>query len=100
MVYLMTTDGQHVIVLEPESVDKLQARSFVHTPDNAVLIAATNDADWLGAQLIKHADDLTPNLIIKLIEESQQRPVVRTSNTRHPEIQVIKKGKVLHGHDA
>lgn len=99
MLYFNTRDGQHIIVLEPENLEAVRDGKFAKSPNRAVLIAYTPDAEWLGDQLVANAENLTPEILDRLIKESQQRPEKR-GRAHHPEVQVIKDGKMVQGHES
>ena len=61
-----------------------------------VMIVYTPDIEWLGAQLIANAENLTPKLLDSLIEESQKRPEKR-NRSYFPPMHIIKDGKIQGG---
>lgn len=93
MLYFNTRGGQHIVVLEPGHFELLKAGETVFTPNKAVMLCYTPDSVWLGEQLIINADRLTPELIDRLIAESQKRPE-KLHARDFPTMQVIKDGKV------
>jgi hypothetical protein len=94
MLYFTTREGQHILVLEPEHFKFLKDGEFLKSPDKAVLLAYSPDAEWLGEQMIANAENLTPALISKLIAESQKRPE-KKNIPYHPAVHVIKDGKFV-----
>jgi hypothetical protein len=96
MLYFNTSYGQHVVILEPESLETLKTGEFVKSPNKVVLIGYTPDAEWLGEKIMENMDNLTPELLDRLISESQQRPEKR-GRAYHPTMHVIKDGKVQGG---
>lgn len=96
MIYFNTRYGQHMIILEPENLEELKAGQFAHTPNKAVLIVYTPDAEWLGEQLIANADNLTPELLDYLIKKAQKRPEKR-GRPYTPPMHIIKDGKMQGG---
>jgi hypothetical protein len=93
MFYFSTRDGQHIVILEPENLEAVKAGKFAKSPNRAVLVAYTPDAEWLGEQIMMNADKLDPETLDRLIKESQQRPEKR-GRAHHPPLEVIKDGKV------
>lgn len=98
MLYFNTTDGQHIVILEPENLENISLGLYAKSPNKAVLITYTPDAAWLQDQLIANADKLDPETLDRLIKESQQRPEKR-GRAHHPIYEVIKDGKV-QGHES
>jgi hypothetical protein len=96
MLYFNTSNGQHIVILEPENLEALKTGQFAVSPNKAVMIAYTPDAEWLQDQLITHVHDLTPESLDYMIKKSQQRPEKR-GRAHHPPIEVIKDGKVQGG---
>jgi hypothetical protein len=96
MLYFNTRGGQHIVILEPENLEAVKAGQFAKSPNKAVLIAYTPDAGWLGEQIVANVNNLTPELLDRLIAESQQRPEKR-GRAHHPMMEVIKDGKVQGG---
>jgi hypothetical protein len=96
MLYFNTIDEQHIIILEPENLEAVKAGQYAKSPNHAVMFAYTPDAEWLEEQLIANANNLTPELLDRLIKESQQRPEKR-GRAYHPPMEVIKDGKVQGG---
>lgn len=96
MLYFTTRDGTHMVILEPRHWELLKAGETVFTPDKQVFISYTPDSEWLGEQLIKYAEQLTPGIFDRLLVESQKRPE-KGPGPDFPTIHVIKDGKVQGG---
>lgn len=85
-----------MVILEPENVEKILQGHYAVTQNKLIAITYTNDAMWLQDQLIANMNNLTPEILDRIIAESQKRPK-KTGRPTHPPIQVIKDGKVQGG---
>jgi hypothetical protein len=77
LIYLKSSDGQHIVILEPGNLEALKAGRFERAGDGAVLVGYTPDAVWLGEQIFANIDALDPATLQRLITESQKRPEVK-----------------------
>jgi hypothetical protein len=77
MIYLKSSEGVHIVILEPGNIDAMKTGGAEKTPNGQVWVAYTPDVVWLGEQIMANMDKLNPETIARLIEESQRRPEVR-----------------------
>lgn len=74
MLYLTTTDGRKVIVLESANLDELKKGRPAHTPDASVVIAWTPDPVWLADKIMEAVSEGNDDQIGRLIDEAAKRP--------------------------
>lgn len=51
MIYLSSTEGQHIVVLEPYNLDLIKGGKPIASPDKTVFIAYCPDVDWLSLKI-------------------------------------------------
>jgi hypothetical protein len=81
MLYLRLTDGRHLLILEPGNLRELErGGNPAVSPDKEVMVAYTPDLEWLTGQVEKRWSEVqsNPEILVKLLEESQKRPAVDT----------------------
>jgi hypothetical protein len=75
MLYLTTTDGRKIVILEPENVDEIRKGRPAVTPDKSVIITYAPDPVWLADKILDAGNDAAA--IAKLIDECSKRPEKR-----------------------
>jgi hypothetical protein len=87
MIYMKTVSGSHIIVIEPDNIDKMKAGEPLHTPDNEVMVCFTPDIEWVQDQFIQAqmAGTLGPETIEDVLKRSLVRPEVK-NRIYHPMI--------------
>ncbi len=81
MIYFTTPDQKHVLILDPERLDKIKAGEPVASPDSLVMIAYCPDPNWMRERLLEvfngEGRTLTPAKLDELLAEGLKLPEVR-----------------------
>jgi hypothetical protein len=72
MIYMKTTDGLHLVILESGNLERLKKGLPAVTPNGEVMIAWTPDPVWLADKICDTKGDGKD--IAKLISEAAKRP--------------------------
>lgn len=92
MIYLETSGGHKIIILEPGNLERLRGGEPIQTPDRTVMIGFTPDIVWVSDQLRANKGHLSGAVIGALLEEASKRPEA-TPGYETPFEQLIKEGK-------
>jgi len=81
-MYLTTSEGLHILVVEPGHLAQLRDEGLVRSADGKVVLLYTPDMHWLEAEIARRGLFTRGNFDLKrfaeLIEQgSQRRPVNR-----------------------
>lgn len=88
MVIYLKTKGQHLLILEPANIERIQKGEPAKSPNNEVAVAYTPDLVWLTEQL-KGIDEMDVEKLDTLLKESLKRPAVHRRPYHTPELFVI-----------
>lgn len=81
VIYFTTPDQKHVIILDPERLDKIRAGEPVASPDSFVIVAYCPDANWMRERLLEVFNGpgrtLAPAKLDELLAEGMKQPEVR-----------------------
>lgn len=72
MIYMTSTSGLKIIVLEKQNIEKILEGNPAVTQDKSVLIAFTPDPLWLADKIMDTDGDAAA--IARLIDEGSKRP--------------------------
>jgi len=78
LIYLATSGGKFIVILEPGNLELLREGEAAHTPDGVILIAYTQDAAWTDEQqALDHHCSLAVAEVERILAEGMKRPEVR-----------------------
>lgn len=88
MIYIKTIDNKHLLILEPDNLDRLK-KEPLSTPNGDVTVAFTPDINWVSEQLIgiQSVRVITPDDIEDVLKRGSIRQEVR-NKIYHPEIKL------------
>lgn len=87
MLYITTTDGRHVLILEPSNIEKMKAGTPAITPDKKVTVAYCPDMEWLQGQIRQASitENITQEVLDRLLNEGLTKPEkIRTPIATEP----------------
>lgn len=95
MIYMVTRENVHIIILEPSNLEQLRS-GFVHSPSEAIpqfIVAYSPDIQWTADRIKEAVKDgtISSDVLDAIIKEGRQRPEVE-DRPYHP-INVITRRK-------
>jgi hypothetical protein len=95
LIYIKTQGGQHLLIIEPDNLDRLRAGEPLNSPTGDVTVAFTPDLDWLRSELIAISSyrEIMPEDIDELLHRGLIRPEVK-GRVVHPMINIIPGSKI------
>lgn len=95
MIYIVTREHEHIVILEPQNLKQIR-EGVVHTPPQAIprfLITYSPDIEWTSARIKEAVEDgaIGASELQEIIREGHQRAEVATRP--HHQIEVIAQKK-------